>query len=243
MHITPRLLSGTFIKRYKRFFTDICTADGDVITVHCPNTGSMKNCQVEGSPCWYSLSDNPKRKLAGTLEIVTSAFGNLAGVNTGRPNHLAREAIENDLIPELRGYSRLRAEVRYGEEKSRIDLLLEGREDDSAADKKSGCCYVEVKNVTLDCGEGRAQFPDSVTSRGSKHLRELMAMVAEGHRAVLFFCVQLSGVEEVSVAAHIDPLYAETLTAAIAAGVEVLVWQADMTDSYISLQRPLRLAL
>lgn len=241
MHITPALLSGTFIKRYKRFFTDICTVDGDVITVHCPNTGSMKNCQVEGSPCWYSLSNNPKRKLAGTLEVVTSAFGNLAGVNTGRPNHLVREAIENDLIPELRGYSNLRTEVRYGEEKSRIDLLLENEgSEDPEAGGASSRCYVEVKNVTLDCGDGRAQFPDSVTTRGSKHLRELMAMVAAGHRAVLFFCVQLSGVKEVSVAAHIDPVYAETLTMAIAAGVEVIVWQADMTDSCISLQRPLK---
>jgi sugar fermentation stimulation protein A len=248
MHITPALLSGTFIKRYKRFFTDIYTAEGEVITLHCPNTGSMKNCQVEGSPCWYSLSNNPKRKLAGTLEIVTSAFGNLAGVNTGRPNHLVREAIENDLIPELRGYASLRTEVRYGEEKSRIDLLLEGGHDEenSECDSQSGnqraCCYVEVKNVTLDCGDGRAQFPDSVTTRGSKHLRELMAMVAEGHRAVLFFCVQLSGIKEVSVAAHIDPVYAETLAAAIAAGVEVIVWQADMTDSRIELQRPLKLS-
>ena len=241
MHITPALLSGTFIKRYKRFFTDIRTADGDVITVHCPNTGSMKNCQVEGSPCWYSLSNNPKRKLAGTLEIVTSAFGNLAGVNTGRPNHLVREAIENDLIPQLRGYSSLRTEVRYGEEKSRIDLLLENElSEKSVTGSASTSCYVEVKNVTLDCGDGRAQFPDSVTTRGSKHLRELMAMVAAGHRAVLFFCVQLSGVEEVSVAAHIDPVYAETLTTAIAAGVEVIVWQADMADSGISLQRPLK---
>ena len=243
MHITPALLSGTFIKRYKRFFTDIRTADGDVITVHCPNTGSMKNCQVEGSPCWYSLSNNPKRKLAGTLEIVTSAFGNLAGVNTGRPNHLVREAIENDLIPQLRGYSSLRTEVRYGEEKSRIDLLLENElSEKSVTGSASTSCYVEVKNVTLDCGDGRAQFPDSVTTRGSKHLRELMAMVAAGHRAVLFFCVQLTGVEEVSVAAHIDPVYAETLTTAIAAGVEVIVWQADMTDSCISLQRPLTLS-
>ena len=129
MDITPKLLSGTFIKRYKRFFTDIYTADGHVITLHCPNTGSMKNCHVEGSPCWYSLSNNPKRKLAGTLEVVTTSFGNLAGVNTGRPNHLVREAIENGLIPELRGYASLRTEVRYGEEKSRIDLLLEDGED------------------------------------------------------------------------------------------------------------------
>ncbi len=233
MKITPSLLSGTFIKRYKRFFTDIRTGQGDIITVHCPNTGSMKNCQQPESPCWYSLSDNPKRKLAGTLEIVTSAYGNLAGVNTARPNHLVREAIEAELIPELRGYTTLRSEVRYGDEKSRIDLLLES---------DGGCCYVEVKNVTLDCGNGLAQFPDAVTSRGAKHLRELMAMVAAGHRAVLFFCVQLSGVEKVAVAADIDPLYAETLAVAMAAGVEVLVWQADLSAQDISLQRSLRFA-
>lgn len=116
--------------------------------------------------------------------------------------------------------------------KSRIDLLLEG---------ESGCCYVEVKNVTLDCGNGRAQFPDAVTSRGSKHLRELIAMVAAGHRAVLFFCVQLSGVEEVSVAADIDPTYAQTLNMAIAQGVEVLAWQADLSEHSISLIRPLKM--
>lgn len=231
MKITPPLLPGTFIKRYKRFFTDIRTGQGDIITVHCPNTGSMKNCQQPESPCWYSLSNNPKRKLAGTLEMVTSAYGNLAGVNTARPNHLVREAIEANLIPELRGYPTVRSEVRYGDEKSRIDLLLES---------DSECCYVEVKNVTLDCGNALAQFPDAVTSRGAKHLRELMAMVAAGHRAVLFFCVQLSGVEEMAVAADIDPLYAETLATAMAAGVEVLVWQADLSAQDISLQRPLR---
>ena len=232
MKIVPALLPGLFIKRYKRFFVDIRTAQGETITIHCPNTGSMKHCQQSESPCWYSLSDNPKRKLAGTLEIVTSAFGNLAGVNTARPNHLVREAIEADLVPELRGYEVIRSEVRYGEEKSRIDLLLEG---------ESGCCYVEVKNVTLDCGNGRAQFPDAVTSRGSKHLRELIAMVAAGHRAVLFFCVQLSGVEEVSVAADIDPTYAQTLNMAIAQGVEVLAWQADLSEHSISLIRPLKM--
>ncbi len=229
------LLPATFVKRYKRFFTDIRTEQGELLTVHCPNTGSMKNCQVENSRCWYSLSDNPKRKLPGTLEIVTTSFGNLAGVNTARPNHIVRQAIEDRLIPELRGYPSMRSEVRYGAEKSRIDLLLE--------DEDKGQCYIEVKNVTLDCGEGRAQFPDAVTSRGAKHLRELMAMVAEGHRAVLFFCVQLTGVETVSIAGHIDPLYAETLSAAMDAGVEVLVWQADLSDQTIRLQRPLPLVI
>jgi len=229
------LLPATFIKRYKRFFTDIRTEQGELLTVHCPNTGSMKNCQVENSPCWYSLSNNPKRKLPGTLEIVTTSFGNLAGVNTARPNHIVRRAIENGLISELCGYENIRSEVRYGEEKSRIDLLLEGGREQQ--------CYVEVKNVTLDCGDGHAQFPDSVTSRGTKHLRELMVMVAEGHRAVLFFCVQLTGVQSMSIADHIDPLYGQTLSAAIDAGVEVLVWQADLSAQNIGLRRPLPLML
>jgi len=229
------LLPATFIKRYKRFFTDIRTEQGELLTVHCPNTGSMKNCQVENSPCWYSLSNNPKRKLPGTLEIVTTSFGNLAGVNTSRPNHIVRRAIENGLISELCGYENIRSEVRYGEEKSRIDLLLEGGREQQ--------CYVEVKNVTLDCGDGHAQFPDSVTSRGTKHLRELMVMVAEGHRAVLFFCVQLTGVQSMSIAGHIDPLYGQTLSAAIDAGVEVLVWQADLSAQNIGLRRPLPLML
>tara|TARA_B110000967_G_C18890809_1_gene567235 strand:+ start:786 stop:1490 length:705 start_codon:yes stop_codon:yes gene_type:complete len=228
------LLPATFIKRYKRFFTDIRTEQGELLTVHCPNTGSMQNCQVENSPCWYSLSDNPKRKLVGTLEIVTTSFGNLAGINTARPNHLVRQAIEAELIPELRGYPTIRSEVRYGEEKSRIDLLLESPTEQ---------CYIEVKNVTLDCGDGHAQFPDAVTSRGTKHLRELMAMVAEGHRAVLLFCVQLTGVETISIAGHIDPLYAETLSKAMNAGVEVLVWQAELSDQTIRLQRSLSLTL
>ena len=228
------LLPGTFIKRYKRFFADILTQQGEPLTLHCPNTGSMKNCLVENSRCWYSLSDNPKRKLPGTLEIVTTASGNLAGVNTGRSNHLVRQAIEEDLIPELRGYHNIRSEVRYGEEKSRIDLLLEG---------ETGDCYVEVKNVTLDCGDNHAQFPDAVTARGAKHLRELMAMVDLGHRAVLMFCVQLSSVETVSVAGQIDPLYAETLSAAMEHGVEVLAWQADLGGQGIRLARPVALKI
>ena len=229
MQINPPFYPATFIKRYKRFFADIQNEQGQLMTLHCPNTGSMKNCQVEGSACWYSLSDNPKRKLPGTLEIVTTSQGNLAGVNTAKPNHLVREAIEADLIPELRGYQQIRSEVRYGEEKSRIDLLLE--------DEKLGRCYVEVKNVTLDMGAGLAMFPDAVTSRGAKHLRELMAMVAAGHRAVLFFCVQLTGVERVEIAADIDPSYAQTMAQALAAGVEVMAWRTSINADEIVLEQ------
>ena len=231
MKIAPPLFPATFEKRYKRFFADVRTPSGGLLTLHCPNTGSMKNCLVEGSPCWYSLSDNPKRKLPGTLEIVTSSQGNLAGVNTSRPNYLVREVIEADLVPELQGYSQIRTEVRYGEEKSRIDLLLE--------DRSLGQCYVEVKNVTLDMGDGLATFPDAVTSRGTKHLRELMAMVAAGHRAVLFFCVQLTGVQRMEVAAEIDPGYAATLSEAVAAGVEVIAWRASIGADQIVLDQPI----
>ena len=227
----PPLLLGTFVRRYKRFFADLVDQQGDMITVHCPNTGSMENCVVEGSSCWYSLSDNPKRKLAGTLEIVTTSHGQLAGVNTSRPNHLVREAIEAGWVPELRGYEKIRSEVRYGKEKSRIDLLLE--------DPVLGRCYVEVKNVTLDKGNGLAEFPDSVTSRGTRHLRELMTMVAQGHRAVLFFCVQLTGAERAEIATNIDPVYAETMAQAVAAGVQVIAWRAALSPEEITLESPI----
>jgi sugar fermentation stimulation protein A len=227
----PPLLLGTFVRRYKRFFADLVDQQGDMITVHCPNTGSMENCVVEGSSCWYSLSDNPKRKLAGTLEIVTTSHGQLAGVNTSRPNHLVREAIEAGWVPELRGYEKIRSEVRYGQEKSRIDLLLE--------DPVLGRCYVEVKNVTLDKGNGLAEFPDSVTSRGTRHLRELMTMVAQGHRAVLFFCVQLTGAERAEIATNIDPVYAETMAQAVAAGVQVIAWRAALSPEEITLESPI----
>ena len=229
----PSFFPATFVKRYKRFFADVLDHQGNTLTLHCPNTGSMKNCQVKGSPCWYSLSDNPKRKLPGTLEIVTTSNGRLAGINTARPNHLVREAIEANLVPELCGYEQLRTEVRYGDEKSRIDILL------GSDDGMPGLCYVEVKNVTLDMGGGLAMFPDSVTSRGTKHLRELMAMVAKGHRAVLFFCVQLTGIERVEVAVDIDPVYAQTMAEAIAVGVEVIAWRAALGRQEICLQQSL----
>lgn len=231
MENTPSLYPATFIKRYKRFFADVLDQQGRTITLHCANTGSMKNCQVEGSACWYSLSDNPKRKLPGTLEIVTTSHGNLAGVNTAKPNHLVREAIATGLVKGLSGYQRIRTEVRYGAENSRIDLLLE--------DDDMGQCYVEVKNVTLDMGDGLAMFPDAVTSRGAKHLRELMAMVAAGHRAVLFFCVQLTGIKRMEIATDIDPAYAAVMAQAVAAGVEVIAWRADLNANEIKLQEPI----
>lgn len=228
------LQQGLLLRRYKRFLADVRLPNGDEITIHCPNTGSMKNCLAEESACWFSESDNPKRKYPHTWEIATTPQGDLAGVNTGRANALVVEAIETGVICELQGYQRLKTEVRYGEEKSRIDILLsqEGRPD----------CYVEVKNVTLreDSAdvEGQGLFPDSVSDRGAKHLRELALMVEQGHRSVLLFCVQHSGIRTVSAAAEIDAVYAKTLAEAKRKGVEVYAYQAKLSAKEIVLHAP-----
>jgi sugar fermentation stimulation protein A len=231
MKISPAFMPATFERRYKRFFADVTDSSGQTLTLHCPNTGSMKNCLVPGSQCWYSLSDNPKRKLPGTLELVTTVSGQLAGINTSRPNNLLCEAIEANHIPALSGYQELRKEVRYGSENSRIDILLQ--------DPQRGDCYIEVKNVTLEQDNGLVVFPDAVTARGAKHLRELMSMLQLGHRAVLFFCVQVNGAQRMEVAADIDPVYAQTLAEAVSAGLEVFAWQAQLESDEIRLERPI----
>ena len=227
MKFEPALSRGTLIKRYKRFLADVELASGELITIHCPNTGSMKNCNDPGSAVWFSDSGNPKRKYRHTWEIVSvGPEGNfMAGINTGLANKLVKEAIEAGVITELQDFDQLRTEVKYGQENSRIDLLLE---------QENSQCYVEVKNVTLG-EDGIAYFPDAVTERGRKHLRELAAMIEEGHRAVLLFCVQLTGVTEVRPADHIDSAYGETLRKVVAAGVEVLAYQADITPEKITL--------
>jgi len=233
MKIDPPFEEAILLKRYKRFLTDIRLDTGEELTIHCPNTGSMKNCWVAETPCWFSRSNNPKRKLPGTLEISTTPEGDLVGVNTQRSNHLVREGIENGTIAELQGYDSIKPEVKYGEENSRIDLLL------SKSDQQ---CYVEVKNTTLGVGNGRVLFPDAVTSRGAKHLRELMKMVKEGHRAVLVFCVQHSGVKEVGPADDIDPEYGRILREAIAAGEEVLAYGCRLTPHEIVVTQRLPFA-
>lgn len=235
MKFTPALTKGTLIKRYKRFLADVELSDGEVITIHCPNTGSMKNCNEPGSSVWFSDSGNPKRKYRHTWEIVSvgGAGQFLAGINTGLANKLVKQAIEEGVIAELQEYDSLRTEVKYGQENSRIDLLLE---------KGPQQCFVEVKNVTLKEGE-IAFFPDAVTERGRKHLRELAAMVEAGHRAVLVFCVQLTGVTQVRPADHIDAGYGETLRKVVGLGVEVLAYQADITPEKITLTNRLPVRL
>ena len=225
----PSLLEGRLVRRYQRFLADVETAGG-LVTAHCPNTGSMLGCKDAGMRVWLSPAANPARKLAWTWELVETAPGVIVGVHTGRSNALVREAIEAGAVPELAGYPTLRPERKYGEG-SRIDLLLQapGRPD----------CYVEVKNVTAAVEGGVGYFPDAVTTRGAKHLREMSAMVAAGSRAVLVFCVQRGDVAEVRPADHIDPAYGRALRDALAAGVEVLALGATVTPQAIALTRRL----
>lgn len=214
-----QLFPAHLIQRYKRFLADVILPDGETITVHCPNTGSMKNCLLPMGACWYSVSASAARKYPQTLEIVTTPSGDLAGINTARSNGLVQDGICAGVITELNGYDVIRREVVYGNEKSRIDFLLErGNEK----------CFVEVKNVTLMEAKGQGLFPDAVSERGTKHLRELMRMVREGHRAVLLYCVQHTGIEWVEPADTIDPGYGKTLRDAIAAGVEVIAYSAEI---------------
>lgn len=226
------LFPAQLLRRYKRFLADVILPNGEITTLHCPNTGSMKNCIQPESPCWYSTSANAARKYPHTLEVVTTPSGHWAGINTLRANGLIETAIQNGTIAELQGYSSLRREVVYGSEKSRIDFLLqEGLQR----------CYVEVKNVTLMEQLGQGLFPDAVSERGTRHLRELMQMVGEGHRAVLLFCVQHSGIAWVEPADLIDPLYGKTLRQAVAAGVEVIAYAAaiEFDSSHIALRKKL----
>ena len=235
MKFSPPLQRALLQRRYKRFLADIQLPNGHTVTIHCPNTGSMMNCVVAGSPCWYSISDNPKRKYPYTWELASDASGGLIGINTGKANHLVREAIDNGVIEELQGYEFMQAEVKYGQENSRIDFLLKGH---SRLD-----CYVEVKSVTLHTGNGVGLFPDSVSQRGAKHLRELMAMVQQGHRAVLLYCVQHSGIKQVLPARDIDAVYAQILAEAVNVGVEVLAYGAQVSSSEIVLTHSLPFSL
>jgi sugar fermentation stimulation protein A len=236
MQFNPPLQQATLQRRYKRFLADIELPGGEIITLHCPNTGSMKNCQEPGSRIWYSRSNNPKRKYPHTWQIIEVDSVWLVGINTGLANTLVREAIESGVVEQLQGYPILRTEVPYGEQNSRIDIVLENTE--SGAVER---CYVEVKNVSLGLADGIGSFPDAVTTRGQKHLQELMHMRSQGHRAVLFFCVQHNGIESVRPADDIDPEYGRLLRQAADQGVEVLAYGAtlDVRESRIEIVRHL----
>jgi sugar fermentation stimulation protein A len=233
MRFDPALEPATLLKRYKRFLADIQLADGSELTVHCPNTGSMLNCMAPGCRVWISRSSDPRRKLPGTWELVETPQGRLACINTGRANRVVEEALLAGAIPELAGFTRLRREVRYGEENSRVDFHLQ---------YPAGEAYVEVKSVTLGFeGSTVAAFPDAVTQRGARHLRELAALARCGTRAVQLFCVNLTGVDAVRTAWEIDDAYAQALRWAAEEGVEVLAYGVHLTAQEIVIDRRLRL--
>lgn len=227
----PRpLLPGRLIGRRQRFLADVLLEAGGQFTAHCPNTGSMLGCAEAGARVWLSESDSASRKYRHTWELVEAAGGALVGIHTGRSNALVREAIESGVIAELAGYEAIRAEPRLPQG-GRMDFLLHG------ADRPP--CWVEVKNVTAAVSGGVALFPDAVSARGARHLRDMMARVAAGERAVLCFCVQREDAAEVRPADAIDPVYGRTLREALAAGVEVLAWGARVSPEEITLCRRL----
>jgi sugar fermentation stimulation protein A len=226
MQFPQPLERGRLVQRYKRFFADVVLDDGREITAHCPNPGAMLGLNTPGLPAWLSRSDSPTRKLPHTLELV-EADGGLVGINTMHPNRLTAEALAEDAIPELAGYHSHRREVRYGQA-SRVDFLLEGA---------AGRCWLEVKNCHLMRGDRLAEFPDCVAARSLKHLRELTEMVRLGDRAVMLFVIQRTDCDAFSTAADLDPAYAAGLTAAAAAGVEVLCYDCDLSEQEIRIAR------
>jgi sugar fermentation stimulation protein A len=225
MQFPSPLARGTLVSRYKRFFADVVLDDGREITAHCPNPGAMLHLNTPGLGAWVSRSDDPKRKLAHTLELV-EVDGGLVGINTMHPNRIVAEALAADAIPELTGYATHRREVRYGAN-SRVDFLLE--HPDRAP------CWLEIKNSHLRRTGSLAEFPDCVAARSLKHLRELTAMVEAGQRAVMLFVIQRTDCDAFEACHDLDPAYAKGLTEAAARGVEVLSYRCAISREDVRL--------
>lgn len=230
MHFKTPLVKGKLIKRYKRFLADVELENGDIVVAHCTNSGSMKSCIEEGADVYLSPAADPNRKTKFTWEMIKIG-GSWVGVNTAWPNLLAFEAIKNQEIPELVGYSFVKREVKFGD--SRFDVYCE---------KENEQCFVEVKNVTMKQGDS-VLFPDAVTARGQKHLKTLIEVKEKGLRAVMLYIVQRSDVSTFGPAKTIDPDYAKALNEAHEKGVEVLVYQAKVTPEKIVLTNKLQYAL
>jgi sugar fermentation stimulation protein A len=234
MEFSPDLQPARLVKRYKRFLADVVTPQGEELTIHCANTGAMTGCATPGDMVWYSTSASLTRKYPHSWELTETQQGDWICVNTLRANGLVREALNAGQIAELSGYDTLLPEVKYGAENSRIDFLLQ------ASDRRN--CYIEVKSVTL-LQQGKGYFPDAVTVRGQKHLRELSQIAQSGQRAVLFFAVLHSGIEDVAPARHIDARYAELLSQARQNGVEVLCYKAQLSPEGMLLRKALKVEL
>lgn len=232
MRLPSPLVRGTLIQRYKRFLADVRLDDGRLVTATCPNTGSMIGLTAPGSVVWLSESDSATRKYRFTWELVEADLGRgstLVGINTNHPNRLVAEAIAARRVKALAGYPGLRREVKYGRS-SRIDILLECAE--------KGLCYVEIKNVHLSRRHGLAEFPDSVTERGTKHLAEMSDMVRAGHRAVMVYLIQRSDAKRLALARDVDAGYGAAFDAAMAAGVEAIALRCRMSPEEIVVDRP-----
>ena len=222
------LIHGKLIKRYKRFLADIILDDGSEITAHVPNSGAMTSCIEENCDVWVTHHDNPKRKLKYTLEL-TKMGENLICTNTGVANKIAIEAIQNGTIKELQGYENLKPEQKYGNQNSRIDVLLWNENSHIK-------CYVEIKSVSLNLGDTLA-FPDAKTTRGQKHLEELRDMVKQGHRAVMLYIIQRTDNLPFRIASEIDKKYNEIFQEVTKQGVEVLVYQSSISQNEIFVNR------
>lgn len=236
MQFPTPLVRGRLVKRYKRFLADVVLESGEEVTASCANTGSMKGLVNPGATVWLSESDSKTRKYRHTWEMVEHDGGKgatIVGINTAHPNKIVAEAIEAGKISPLKGYASLRREVKYGKN-SRIDILLE--------DPKKGTCYVEIKNVHFLRKAGMAEFPDSVTARGAKHLVELSDMVAEGHRAVMIYLVQRADATRLTLARDIDPDYGVAFDKAHAAGVEALAYRCMLSPQSIDLDKKIPVA-
>lgn len=230
MRFQTPLVPARLIRRYKRFLADMRLEDGTEITAHCANPGSMLGLKQPGMLCWLEPNDDPKKKLSHGWRLVDHENGHLTGVDTALPNRMLRERLIAQQVPELADYPLVRPEVKYGE-KSRIDFLLSG---DAMPD-----AYVEVKSVTLSRRAGLAEFPDSVTARGARHMQELANMAAQGHRAVVFFLVQRTDCAQVGIAGDIDPDYAESFANALNSGVEVFAYDCTITPDGVDLRNRL----
>lgn len=226
MNFSHPLTKGKLIKRYKRFLADVELKTGEVVTAHCANTGAMLGLNMEGVTVYLSANENPKAKLAWRWEAVGLEDGTIVGINTSHPNRLVEAAILTDKVPELAGYANLKREVKYGAN-SRIDLLL--------SDGMKGLCYVEVKNVHLLREKGLAEFPDSVTARGAKHLFEMAEMIKQGHRAVMVYLIQRDDCSRFKIASDIDPAYALALTKAMENGVEAIALKCKVSEEGIDV--------
>jgi sugar fermentation stimulation protein A len=232
MRFSSPLIPATLLRRYKRFLADVMLGGGEEMTVHVANPGAMTGLAAPGTKVWLSKSDNPARKLPYSWELAEVDLGSgveLVGVNTAHPNPLVAAAVAAGTIPELSGYGSLRREVKYGRN-SRIDFLLE--------QEGKPPCFVEVKNVHLMRARGLAEFPDAVTARGAKHLEELAAMAAQGHRAVMMYLVQIGSADRFALARDIDPSYGVAFDRAQIGGVEAIAYRCRISTSEITVADP-----